>query len=69
MTQHRRLGRTGDAILGGLRDGQKGPLVDILGMLEEGVLGTSWSPIFTGWKNSYSASRPVGLGLYCQTTC
>ena len=44
-----RLGRSWDVRSERLRDGQIGPLVDVLGTLEGDVLGTSWGPTFAGW--------------------
>ena len=39
-------GRRQDVRLGRPRDGQIGPLGEVLGTLEGDVLGTSWVPIF-----------------------
>ena len=46
-----RLGRPLDVISERPRDGQIGPLGDVLGMLVGDVLETSWGPIFAGWED------------------
>ena len=44
-----RLGCPLDFILKRPRDDQIKSLVDVLGMLEEDVLGKPWGPIFANW--------------------